>query len=156
MSAVDYVLKPIQESYLSEAADKVRERLSQQNDWNRIQSLLSNMNEGASKMISVPVFNGFQNIELSRLSYIEADGSYTHIYIDGEKELTISKNLKYFESILENNQNFVRVHRSFMINIDHVVRIDRKGRGTVVMSNGFEIDIARDRREHILSRSRQD
>lgn len=156
LSAVDYLLKPIHENHLSEAVEKVRKNLNQQDDWSRLEGFLTNMHSEQAKVIAVPVFNGYQNIDLERLSYIEADGSYTHIYIDGVKELTISKNLKYFEAILESNQNFLRVHRSYLINMNHVIRVERRGRGTLVMSNGSEIDIARDRRDYILSRVKPD
>jgi two-component system LytT family response regulator len=152
LAAVDYLLKPIQEAHLSEAVSKTLENSQRRGVDERLQSFVTNIKSEEPTFITVPVFNGFENIELSRLTYIEADGSYTHVYIDGKKYLTLSKNLKYFESILEQHKNFIRAHRSYLVNLNHVIRFDRKGRGTLVLNNGVELDVARDRRDDIISR----
>lgn len=156
LSAVDYLLKPIQESHLKEAIEKVLRNSEADRGRERIAGFLANIQADEPTYIAVPVFNGYENIELSRLTYIEADGSYTHVYLDGKKHITISKNLKYFESVLENHRNFVRAHRSYLVNLHHVVRFDRKGRGTLVLNNGAELDVARDRRDDILSRMKSE
>ncbi len=66
----------------------------------------------------MPNQSGYDYINISDIEYLEADGSYVHLFLIDKKQKTVSKNLKYFEQTLEPFSNFVRVHRSFIINLD--------------------------------------
>jgi two-component system LytT family response regulator len=96
------------------------------------------------------VQSGYEFVHLHEIEFMEADGSYVHIRLTDGKSKTISKNLKYFEQALEGQSDFVRVHRSFVINLKHMKVFSRSGRGTILMNSGKQIDLARDRREDFL------
>jgi two-component system LytT family response regulator len=119
IAAIDYLLKPIDISRLKNAVKRVVEQsgLEQQN---QKLSLLSNTLE--VKEISKIIVNdkGTQNIvELENIIAIEAQESYCIIHTT-DKQFMISKNLKFYEQLLDSVTHFIRVHKSWMINTKHI------------------------------------
>ena len=82
---------------------------------------------------------------------MKADGSYTHIFIDKEKTITVSKNLKYFETALDGYSQFIRVHRSYLINLLQMKKFDKQNRGEIIMNDDAIIDLAREKREDFFN-----
>lgn len=150
LSAVDYLLKPIEEQQLLEAVEKVRTLKSNRQTSERLKAVLQNMQHDTSHTLTVPVLNGYLFLQLSDILYLKADGAYTHIYLQAKPPVTVSKNLKYFEAALNGLPGFVRVHRSYLINTSHIVKYDKADRGSVVMSDDTVIDVARERREALF------
>ena len=151
LSAIDYLLKPIDENQLAEAVEKIRLVKSAQQSEIRLQHFLKNMKNEGEATLSVPALNGYIFLKVVDVLYIKANGSYTEIYTAGKPPITVSKNLKYFENALSTFEQFVRVHRSFLVNTQHMKRFDKTDRGTIVMNDDAEIDLARDRREAFFS-----
>jgi two-component system LytT family response regulator len=151
LSAIDYLLKPIPEKDLIESLERLRNRKDQKELKSRLDALSSNLNAEKEKVLCIPVMSGYEYLKLHEIEYIEADGSYTKIMCVDGKTKTVSKNLKYFENALLDQDRFIRVHRSFLINLDQMKAFSRSGRGTIVMKSGKEIDLARDRREDFFS-----
>lgn len=147
LSAIDYLLKPIDEAQLLQAVEKIKSKQQLKDDQSRLIALTKNLQPQAEKVLTIPVFNGYDYVEINAISYLEADGSYTQMIMTDGKQKTISKTLKYFEIPLSDQQNFIRVHRSFIINIAQMRSFSRASRGTITMRNGKEIDLARDRRQ---------
>lgn len=75
---------------------------------------------------------------------IEADNSYTHIYFTNDNKLTTTKNLKYFEGVL-NNSWFFRIHKSHLINLYYFKEYLAEDGGYALMSDGGKLDISRHR-----------
>lgn len=150
LAAIDYLLKPVQEKQLLEAVQKVAERKSMKQSYLRFNILTKNMNSEGNQTIAIPVQGGYEYVSLKEIEFLEADGSYVHLFTIDKKQKTVSKNLKYFEQQLQHITNFVRVHRSFIINMEHIASFSRSGRGTILMKNNRSIDLARDRREVFL------
>jgi two-component system, LytTR family, response regulator len=147
LAAIDYLLKPINENQLAEAIDKLRKIKWAQQTELRLQSMIQNFKNEKQAILSVPSLNGYNFLKVTEILYIKASGSYAEIHIAGKATLTVSKNLKYFESALESFVQFVRVHRSCLININQMKRFDKADRGLIVMNDDAEIDLARERRE---------
>jgi two-component system LytT family response regulator len=117
ISAVDYLLKPIDIERLQNSVQKGIDRVLIKDNLDRFKVLSEAME---SKEITSIVISdkGFQNtIKLNALIAIEAQESYCTIYCS-EKKYTVSRNLKYFENLLSENNRFFRVHKSWIINID--------------------------------------
>lgn len=151
LSAIDYLLKPINEQQLIESVEKIRQQLQFKTAQEQLKALSQNLKPNQKQVICVPHQNGYDYINISDIEYLEADGSYVHLFLTDKKQKTVSKNLKYFEQTLEPFSNFVRVHRSFMINLDLMTSFSKSGRGTIIMQNGKEVDLARDRRSYFLT-----
>lgn len=115
LSSVDYLLKPIESDDLINAV-----ALFEKQKNNRNYQALKNNFSSSSKKIGVNTANTIQFVSLDDILYFKADGSYTNIFLKDDKSIMTSKNLKHFESLTEGIPNFLRCHKSFLININYV------------------------------------
>jgi two-component system LytT family response regulator len=150
LSAIDYLLKPINEQQLLESVEKIRQQMLLKTAQNQLKALSQNLSPTSNQVICIPIQNGYDYLKVKDIEYLEADGSYVHLFLTDKKQKTVSKNLKYFEQTLEPFSSFVRVHRSFIINLDLMASFSKSGRGTIIMQNGKEVDLARYRRSSFL------
>lgn len=103
----------------------------------------------AEGKITLPELEGFKVVKVSDILYCQADDNYTKVFLKDRKYL-ISKTLKYLEQALE-GFSFARIHKSYLVNVNEVVRY-RKGKGgTVVLSNGKELSVSASRKQELLS-----
>lgn len=147
VSAVDYLLKPIQIDQLQAAVDKAIRLKGKSQVRERIHTLRENIEENTLKKIALPVSHGLTFVPLSDIIYLEADGSYTHVHlVDGSKML-ISKKIKEFENTLHPDNYFFRAHRSFIINLHRIKQYLKQDGGHVIMENDATVHIARERKD---------
>ena len=142
-----YLLKPIDIDKLIEAVDYVREIKEKEQ---RLQNtVLAPKQQFTNGKITIPLQNGFEVMEVGEILYCQADDNYTRIFL-AEKKKLVSKTLKYFEDILSVS-GFARIHKSYLVNVNHIVEY-RKGKGgSVVLSNGKEIMVSPSRKKELLS-----
>ena len=142
-----YLLKPISIDKLIEAVAYVTEIKTKENTLQ--DSVLQPKQLQVTGKITIPVQNGFEVLEVENILYCQADDNYTNIFlIDGKK--LVSKTLKYFEEILKPS-GFVRVHKSYLVNVNAIVEY-RKGKGgSVVLNSGKEILVSPSRKKELLS-----
>ncbi len=155
VSAIDYLLKPIQIDGLIESVEKVKKEKAQKNPQYNAQSagkiaaLQSNLSNKNQK-IALPVADGLLFVETNDIIYLGADGAYTEIFIRGRKEkLLVSKNIKTFEEILT-QPCFFRAHRSHIINLNCVSQYLKQDGGCIIMENGTQLSISKDKKEEFL------
>ncbi len=149
---MDYLLKPIHEKHLEEALLRIRSIHGARHNEILLRTLSDNVSREKHHSIAIPVVSGFENVLLDKLMYIKADGSHTHFVHDANRVLTVAKNLKYFESVLEGDSRFMRIHRSSIINLQHVMRFESTGKGMVAMKDGTMLDVARERKDAFRAR----
>lgn len=155
-SAADYLLKPVDEDRLAEAMQRVEKRLLQKDDNRSIDALLYNLQKAGSPnemKLCIPTLKGFVVLKLEDIIVCEAEKNYTIIHLKDKKSITVSRPLLDYEKILEGT-TFLRVHRTFLINLQHVKEYHRGEGGVVIMSNGAEVEISRRRKEEFLSKIR--
>ena len=150
MSAVDYLLKPLQEEKLEAAIKRAYVRGASAS-LKHLPALKENLQPNNSKKIVVPVASGFDIINLEDVCYFKAEGSYTNIFFCDGGNLLVSKNLKYFEFILSGITHYVRIHRSYIVNINYVKKIIRKEGGILLLENKSELPVAEDKMESIIA-----
>lgn len=145
--AAYYLMKPINIDELINAVTYVEEIVSKEELLH--DRILSSSIRKVEGKITVPQLDGFQVLNVSEILYCTADDNYTEIYT-GDKKIVASKTLKYFEESL-GAYYFVRIHKSFLVNINEVVKY-RKGKGgSVVISNGKELLVSASRKKELLS-----
>jgi two-component system, LytTR family, response regulator len=147
VSAVDYLLKPIQMDQLKHAVDKAEKLRGGNKTAEKIDVLKANMEDQHLRKIAVPTSQGLIFLQLEEIVYFEADGSYTHIFLKDGTKLLISKKIKEFESILQTDSRFYRTHRSFIVNIEFIKQYIRQDGGHIEMENGAIIHLARERKD---------
>jgi two-component system LytT family response regulator len=142
-----YLLKPISIDELIKAVDHV---ISVKSKEERLaNTVLATNIETINGKITIPQQDGFEVLNVADIVYCKADDNYTEIYINNSK-IVVSKTLKYFEEALS-QYPFARVHKSYLVNVNAVVKY-RKGKGgSVVLSNGKEVLVSSTKKANLLS-----
>ncbi len=154
LSAIDYLLKPIQIDQLVQSIEKLKKERSKLTYIKKLEALKSQMNTGASdgsKKIVVPVSNGYQLIKYEEILYFKADGSYTEIFMVNGSKMVISKKLKFFEDLICNEPGFLRVHRSYIVYLPYVKQFVRTNGGTLILENDIEIPITSEKSDELFN-----
>lgn len=144
LSAVDYILKPVQIKNLERAINKLS-----LNSNDNIKVLRNNFNNELSKKVALRTGEGIIFLKFEDLIYLKADGSYTHFITDSHHKITVTKRIADFER-LQDMGPFLRVHRSHIINYTRITKILKHDGGWVVMDNGDELSISSDRKNELL------
>jgi two-component system LytT family response regulator len=151
-SALDYLLKPVDTVDLIASVGRA-ENHSRVNphQLDMLRSYYPGGSSGSPDRIALPHAGGLIFVELKQIIYCEADSNYTRFHLTGGEQYIISKTLGDVQEVLE-VRGFVRVHRQFMVNLVHIVKLI-KGEGTYLqLSNGASIPVARQQKERLLKR----
>ncbi|HMB99827.1 MAG TPA: LytTR family DNA-binding domain-containing protein [Flavobacteriaceae bacterium] len=143
-----YLTKPISIDELIKAVDYVVEIKEKENAL-QDQVLVPKTNSVNGK-ITIPLYNGFEVLETGNILYCKANDNYTEIFLTNQKKKLVSKTLKHIEQTLSNH-NFARVHKSYLINVNAIVKYKKGKGGSVVLSNGKEIMVSASRKSKLLS-----
>jgi len=152
-SAMDYLLKPIDPDELKNAIDKIEAaRVSPVQSLPNFELLLSNLKvKGNNAKIAVPTFEGLQMVSIADIIKCTADESYTHITLNNNAKITVSRILKEYEELLS-DFNFLRVHNSCLINLAHVSKYIKGDGGYVIMADGSTVEVSRRKKNELLSK----
>lgn len=146
ISAVDYLLKPVQIEQLQNAIEKVKQKKWQSSMQTRLDLLKEAFKGETLRKIAVPMNDGLLFIEVNDIVMLEADGAYTNVFLKDGSKILVSKKLKFFEDILEGRPVFFRPHRSYMININYIKKYLR-GENMILMDNNVNVSLSRDRKQ---------
>lgn len=135
ISAVDYLLKPIDIDRLKLAVEKVKNKVEIKNNAERFKLLSNTLQSKEIKNLLISEKGYQQVVALESIVAIEAQESYCFIHTFDKKH-TVSKNLKHFESIFSENPNFIRVHKSWLISKNHIVNYSKSDL-TINLTNGL-------------------
>lgn len=135
VSAVDYLLKPVKIDELRDSVERVRLLNNRVPGQSNLSALINNLQTGTSIMptLVIPHLKGFEVLKIHEIIMCQAEGYCTNFYVTETRKVVSSKNLKYFEGILEEDI-FVRVHHSYLININHVKSYTRQGE--IILTEG--------------------
>ncbi|MFQ5446715.1 MAG: LytR/AlgR family response regulator transcription factor [Saprospiraceae bacterium] len=152
-SPVDFLLKPVKPLYLRRAVERCLKKLK---DKQRQQYLEKQINQrqyekGSPAKLILHTEEGLIFVGVNDIVRIEAQRGYSSFYLKNGEHIIVSKSLKIWENIL--NQNcFHRVHDSHLVNLRCVERFLRKEGGVLLLSNEEEVQVARRRKEELLSK----
>jgi two-component system, LytTR family, response regulator len=151
-SAIDYLLKPVDREELQIAVQKVVKRMQAPLP-EQLRIILEKIQHpsASSGKIALPTMEGLQLIPVRSIVSCEANDNYTTITLKNNKKIVISCTLKVIEELLEDH-SFIRVHRSFVVNLDEVEKYVKADGGYLVMSDGSEILISRNKKEELLKK----
>lgn len=149
-SALDYLIKPASVEDLKAVFRKVQQTSVKEEEL-KVKYLFSNFltKDKSEHRITLPVAEGYEFIQVDDIYYIKADGSYAHFIMKSGARITSSKNLKFFEGILE-DYGFYRIHNSTLINLKYIKRITKRAGGQVIMMDGEELGISKSRKDEFL------
>lgn len=144
-----YLMKPISIDDLIKAVDYVWD-IKQKEEALQNQVLIPKSIKNIDGKITIPQQDGFEVLSNSDILYCKADDNYTEIYLKNNKRKVVSKTLKYFEEALS-NLGFARVHKSYLVNVNHVVKYVKGKGGSVILSNGSEVMVSASKKAELLS-----
>jgi two-component system LytT family response regulator len=135
VAAIDYLLKPIDIERLKNSVERVQKLVAKNTQTEKLSLLKSTMESNLVKKIAVTEKGQQFILGLENVIAIEAQESYCTIHT-ADKKYMVSKNLKHFETILENNPEFIRTHKSWIINRKHMLHYS-KSNFTIALSNNI-------------------
>ena len=148
VSAVDYLLKPIDSDELKEAVQKVLD--SRENPESGIQELLQFMKaQQGLKKIHISTDKGVYFLEPEEIIYCTSDGSYCELFLTDGSKLVSSKSIGEFEKLLS-EKGFFRIHHSSLINVHHLKKFSKVDGGFVEMVNGAELAVSRRKKDEFM------
>jgi two-component system LytT family response regulator len=161
LSAIDYLLKPIKIPQLERAilrASKLslRDKLQEKQAYANLKEQWQNPDDAARK-IALRTAEGLHLIPVNDIIYLKADGSYTTFvlnYPEPNNKIVVSKSISEYER-LQSNFNFMRVHRSYMINLNYIKMHLKRDGGFLIMSNNDELPVSNDRKQGLLDYLKQ-
>jgi two-component system LytT family response regulator len=149
VSAIDYLVKPIDDDELKMAVEKA-EKANYKDTAVSVDFLLEQMNDNKlSNRLFLPTLNGLEFIDKGTVLRCESDSNYTTVYFDSKDKMVISKTLKEFEDLLP-EKHFFRVHHSHIINLLKVQKYVRGDGGHLVMKNGNIVPVSRAKKQLLL------
>ena len=149
-SALDYLLKPVDRQELQKAVQKAAQNnhhpLPQQLD-----ILLKKLRSPAMPInkIAIPTMEGFQLLAAESIISCESESNYTYLFLKDKRKILSSRNLKEIEEQL-GNYPFIRIHNSYIVNLNEVEKYIKGEGGYLIMSDGSTINVARSRKELLL------
>jgi len=156
-SAVDYLLKPVENSLLIDAVNRAALRIGDKTSNEALETLLYNFRqkEGVQKMkICITSLKGFQVVNLSDILYCEASSNYTNFHFTNRPVICASKPIHEYEELLA-DCNFIRIHKSCVVNLEHVKEYLRGEGGTVILSNGQRLEVSRRKKEAFIHQMKE-
>ena len=152
-SALDYLLKPVDPKELVAAVHKVQSQkhLPSTEQFQLLRDHIQHKENRFTK-IALPTAEGFELIPADLVIRCEADDNYTHIFLKDKTKIIACRTLKDIEEQLQDFSIFVRVHNSYLVNLNEVNKYIRGEGGYLVMSDGTTVNVSRSRKELLLKK----
>ena len=147
-SAAYYLLKPIDIDELIKAVEKIKAERAD-NQVRHAKVLVDNIRATGSQKIMLPTLEGFEIVPVQDILYCEAVDNFTRFHFEHTAPLLICRTLKYFEEVLTPHR-FLRIHRSYLINPDYVIRYSKGKGGYVTMKNDQELEVSPTKKKEFL------
>lgn len=149
ISAIAYLLKPINPQELIEAIDKYQKEIGLKGIHNKLEVLLGN--QSSIKKIAFPTSEGIELVKLNQIIHCQADDNYTSIYLTNEKRIIVSKTIKEYDNMLS-DFGFFRIHQSHLVNLDFIAKFNKNDGGYVVLENGKKLPVSRRNKQEFLEK----
>ncbi|GAB5416563.1 MAG: LytTR family DNA-binding domain-containing protein [Crocinitomicaceae bacterium] len=146
MSALDYLVKPVERSRLNQSLKKLRLNVNQKSEMTNYQVLKEVIEKKqADKIVISELHEGHirqRIVYIHEIVAIEAQRAYSTIYLKNKEPFLVSRNLKSFEGILSGNDFFVRTHRSWLVNVSFLNSYS-SNKGIVLLQNNVEAKLTK-------------
>ncbi|MBE7169247.1 MAG: response regulator transcription factor [Williamsia sp.] len=150
-SAFDYLLKPVD---IEELQASVQRFLAGSEDYKEQFELLKNIMHNISVpsanefRLALPAREGIHFLQPQEIVRCEAIGNYTKFFMDGGRSYLSTKTLGEYDNLLSSH-NFIRTHRSHLVNLRFISFVDHEG--WVVLKDKTRVELSRRRKEEVLN-----
>lgn len=142
-SATDYIMKPVNETEFQLAIQRAVKLIEKnENTQPQLNVLMDSINkEKQHKKLVLRTSDSLHVIEISDIFFCKSDNSYTTFYFKGDEKIMVSKSLKEYEGLLTEH-TFFRPHQSYLVNLNHIKKVDKSDGGFIIMKNKKEIPVS--------------
>lgn len=148
-SAIDYLLKPINPTQLVEAIKRLEKNIQKIEN---LQALKENILKENITKIAVPSGSSLIFIDTTKISYIKGEGAYSEVFCNNGTKHLVSRNLKNFEDILCVDNRFLRVHKSYIVNLEQVVSFNKSDGGSLTLEDKNQIPVSPEKSQILLEK----
>jgi two-component system LytT family response regulator len=151
VSAIDYLLKPVDKDELLASMDKIK--VAKKGDLleDKLKLLLNNLSDTNNDKINISADGKVYLLEKDDVVMLKSDKSYTTIFLKNEQQILVSKTLKEVEKKFQFSE-FFRVHNSYLINLNHIKEYLKGLGGELIMTNGLTASISRNRKAELFKK----
>lgn len=153
-SAIDFLLKPIDQSELIDSVNKALKGISNKNLQRRLELLQDSLKDinikVSDKKIALNDSNITHFIRIGEIIYCKSDGSYTTFYLTGGRKIMVTKILKEFEELFQ-DFGFIRTHNSYLINAMHILRFEKNDGGQLIMEENHPVPVSVRKKDEVLN-----
>ncbi|HAN18300.1 MAG: hypothetical protein A2X13_04630 [Bacteroidetes bacterium GWC2_33_15] len=151
LSALDYLIKPINPMELIEAINKAKDTIHKSNNDLKLNALLSNIKtiSEKSKKIVLKTSESIYLIDIKDIIRCESDGAYTLFYLNDGKKIMISKVLKDYEDLLC-EYSFMRVHKSHIVNLNYIDHFEKSDGGSLLLKDHSSIPVSFRKKDQLI------
>lgn len=146
-SALDFLPKPIDPIELSQAVQKAQTAAQQRSAQARLEVLLSQPT--TNRKLVLRDTENYHIVPVREIIRCRAEGSYTRFYLQGSRQILVSKNLKEYEKLLTAD-GFFRPHQSHLVQLDHILRLN-KADSCLELRDGTQLPVSTRRKEQLIS-----
>ena len=152
LSALDYLLKPIDADDLQAAIHRAKQQLQFSQTHLQLEILRENLEKltHQNRKMVLRDADTIYVITLSDIVYCRAEGSYTAFKLIDDQEILVSKNLGEYEKLLE-SAHFIRSHHSYIVNLNQIKKFDKTDGGQLIMLGGATVPVAVRRKDALLN-----
>lgn len=150
VSALDFLLKPVDLDELAEAINKAKSIITPNTSEEQIKVFREIKVNNSEKKIVLKELDAVHIVKVNDLIACEASGIYTTFYINNNKQIVVSKNLKEYEEILE-PYGFLRVHNSFLINANKIEKFEKNDGGFLIMEGGQRVPVSQRKKDVVIN-----
>ena len=150
-SAISYLLKPVDDSDLRETVDRWLNKKNKTLELSQLH-LMKELLSGSSKLktkVALPTFDGLEFLEIKKIVRCESESNYTWLHCEDRSKHLICRTLKEVERVLQEN-GFIRVHHSHLINPQYIRKFIRHDGGFIVMEDGERISVSRTKKDRLF------
>lgn len=148
-SALDYLLKPVDEAELKKAVERYKaKRIYAPAGQILFRNFIQNISQGNREKFKLALAGTTEvkYVQLDEVIRLQAESNYTHIFLKDSKIFVSAKTLKEYDEILQSHR-FLRVHKSHLVNPAHIQAYDKQG--ILLMSDGAKVEVARRKKDFL-------
>lgn len=151
-NALDYILKPVNAVEFQSAIESAVELISKDmNTGEQAEHFLQSFTQNThSKKLMLRTTNALHLVSISDILYGKNDNSYTTFYLVSGEKIMVSKGIVFYEEILSES-GFFRPHQSYLVNLDHVKRLDKSDGGFIILDSDVEIPVSSRRKKGLIN-----
>jgi len=150
VSALDYILKPVDADDLCHAVEKAREIISNEDQQLKFRALYENIqSRKVLKKIILHTSEHLQLVSVNDIIHAEADSNYTRFFLSGNRKIMVSRTIKEFEALLSAS-GLIRVHQSHLVNLEFIDKFYKKDGGYLLLKDGAKIPVSPNMKKQVI------